>query len=108
MRLRVQVIEPSGILDGVKAKQLQSQIKDIVADGVDIVLIDLENVRYMDSSGLGALIAVQRLIRKANGNFFLCSVNDQVNMLLELTKMNQLFKIFANRDEFNTEVISKA
>jgi anti-anti-sigma factor len=108
MSPRVQVIQLSGMLDGVKAKELQCQIRDIVASGADIILIDIENVKYIDSSGLGALIAVQRVTRKANGNFFLCSVNDQVNMLLELTKMNQLFKIFANRDEFNTEVISKA
>ncbi len=102
----VEVIQPSGILDGTKAKQLRRQISDIVTTGVDIVLIDLQNVTFMDSSGLGALIAAQRIVRAANCKLFICSVNDQVKMLFEMNKMNRLFEIFANREEFNNTVLS--
>ena len=102
----VKVIQPSGLLDGIKAKQLRHQISDLVASGVDVVLIDLENVKYVDSSGLGALIAIQRIMNTANGKLFLCSIQDQAKMLFELTKLNQEFDIFANQDEFNQTVLS--
>lgn len=102
----VQVLEPSGILDGIKAKQLRRQITDIVTTGVDIVLIDLQKVTFMDSSGLGGLISAERIVRTANGKLFLCSINDQAKMLFELTKMNRVFEVFANQEEFNNTVLS--
>lgn len=46
----VKVVEPSGILDGIQAKQLRRHITDVVTTGVDIVLIDLQNVTFMDST----------------------------------------------------------
>lgn len=102
----VKVFEPSGILDGIQAKQLRRQISDVVTTGIDIVLIDLQNVTFMDSSGLGGLISVQRIVQTANGKLFICSVNNQAKMLFELTKMDRVFQIFANREEFNNTVIS--
>ena len=68
--------------------------------GVDVVLIDLQKVTFMDSSGLGGLISAQRIVQTANAQLFVCSVNNQVNMLFELTRINQLFEIFAEREEF--------
>lgn len=102
----VQLVQPSGIFNGPEAKQLRRHIDDLVNTGVDIVLIDLQNVTFMDSSGLGALIAAQRIVRAANCKLFICSVNDQVKMLFEMNKMNRLFEIFADREDFNNTVLS--
>ena len=103
----VQLVQPSGIFNGPKANQLRRYIDDLVNTGVDIVLIDLQDVTFMDSSGLGALIAAQRIVRAANSKLFICSVNEQVKMLFELNKMNRLFEIFADQEEFNNTVISQ-
>lgn len=103
----VQLVQPSGIFNGPKANQLRRYIDDLVNTGVDIVLIDLQDVTFMDSSGLGALIAAQRIVRAANSKLFICSVNDQVKMLFELNKMNRLFEIFADQEEFTNTVISQ-
>ena len=102
----VQVVEPLGILDGTKAKQLRRHITDVVTTGVDIVLIDLQNVTFMDSAGLGGLISAERIVRTANAQLFLCSINDQAKMLFELTKMNRVFEVFDNQEEFNKTILS--
>ena len=102
----VKVLEPAGILDGIQAKQMRRQISDIMTTGADIVLIDLKQVTFMDSSGLGGLISAERIVRTANGKLFLCSINDQAKMLFELTKMNRLFEVFADREEFNNSILS--
>lgn len=106
MSLSVEVIQPSGIFDGTKAKQLRRHISDIMTTGVDIVLIDLQNVTFIDSSGLGGLISAQRIVQTAHSKLFLCSVNNQAKMLFELTKMDLLFEFFANQDEFNDKVLA--
>lgn len=106
MSYRVKVIEPSGILDSVKGNQLCREVSEIVAN-IDIVLIDLKDIKFVDSSGLGALISSMQMVRNANGELFVCSLNDQVKMLFELVKMERVFKTFANKDEFNRSVIAQ-
>lgn len=96
----VKVVQPTGLLTGNNAKQLRYQIDDLVTTGINIVLVDLENVTFIDSTGLGALISAQRIAKIANCKLFLCSINKQVKMLFELNRMERLFDIFASQDEF--------
>lgn len=106
MNCSVKIIEPSGILDGIRGNQLRREVSDIVATGADIVLIDLKEVKFVDSSGLGALVSAMQMVRNANGKLFICSVSDQVKMLFQLTKMERIFQPLADRDEFNRQVLT--
>ena len=102
----VKVVHPSGILDGVRANQLRRDINDIVATGADIVLIDLKDVNFIDSSGLGALVSVMKTVRTGGGKLFVCSLNDQVKMVFELTRMDRVFEKFADQGGFNRKVLA--
>lgn len=102
----VKVVEPTGILDGIRGNQLRREVNDIVETGADIVLIDLKNVNFMDSSGLSSLVSAQRIVRSAKGKLYLCSINDQVKMVFELTRMDRVFEIFTSRNEFNSVIVS--
>ena len=96
----VKVVQPSGILDGSKAAQFRQEISDLVASNVDLVLIDFKNVSFMDSSGLGSLVLALKTVRAAGGKLFVCSVNEQIKMLFELTSMDRVFEIFPTREDF--------
>lgn len=106
MDTSVKVLEPSGILDGIRGNQLRREISDIVADNVKIVLIDLKDVKFIDSSGLGALVSSMQMIRNANAKLFLCSVSDQVKMLFQLTKMDRLFQSFDDQADFCRQILA--
>ncbi len=106
MSPNIKVVEPSGILDGIRGNQLRREVGDIVNNGVDIVLIDMKDVKFIDSSGLGALVSAMQMVRNVNGKLFVCSVGDQVRMLFELTKMDRIFKTFVDQDEFNRQVLT--
>lgn len=101
----IKVIEPSGILDGNKGNQLRRDISDVVEKGTDIVLVDLQNVSFMDSSGLGAIVSACKTVRSSGSKFYICSINDQVRMLFQLTKMERVLTPFANREEFNQAIL---
>lgn len=101
----VKIVQPSGILDGIKANVLRREINDIVEKGVDIVLIDLQEVTFMDSSGLAGLLSALKTVRGAGGKLFICSANDQVKMLFQLTRMERVLEIFPNQEEFNKAVV---
>ncbi len=102
----IKVVQPSGILNGMKGNQFRREVSDVVAAGADIVLIDLQEVTFIDSSGLGALVSAMKIVRSAGGKLFICSVNDQVKMLFELTKMDRVFEIFDNQNEFNQRFLA--
>lgn len=106
MDINVKVLEPSGILDGIRGNQLRREISDIVANKVEIILIDLKEVKFIDSSGLGALVSSMQMVRNANGKLFLCSVSDQVKMLFQLTKMDRLFQTFDDQADFCRQILA--
>lgn len=102
----VKVVQPSGILDGTKASQFRQEISNLVESNVDIVLVDFQDVTFMDSSGLGALVLALKTVRAAGGKLFICSVNEQIKMLFELTSMDRVFEIFPSREDFENAVMS--
>ncbi|MEH2467989.1 STAS domain-containing protein [Nostoc sp.] len=106
MNLSVKVIELTGILDGIRGNELRREVSGIVANGTDILLLDMKEVKFIDSSGLGALVSAMQIVRNANGKLFVCSISDQVRMLFELTKMDRIFQTFTDQDEFNRQVLA--
>lgn len=98
--------QPSGILDGINGNQLRRDIISTVETGVDIVLLDLQDITFMNSAGLGTLLAATRAVKTKGSQIFICSVNEQVKMLFTMTKMERIFEIFANRDEFKSTILS--
>ncbi|BDA68465.1 anti-sigma-factor antagonist [Rivularia sp. IAM M-261] len=106
MDTNVKVLEPSGILDGIRGNLLRREISDIVANKVEILLIDLKEVKFIDSSGLGALVSSMQMVRNANGKLFICSASDQVKMLFQLTKMDRLFQTFDDQADFCRQILA--
>ena len=106
MSLNVKVLELSGILDGIRGNELRREVSSIVADRTDILLLDMKEVKFIDSSGLGALVSAMQITRNANTKLFVCSISDQVRMLFELTKMDRIFQAFADQEEFNRQMLA--
>ncbi len=104
MKSVVKVIRPSGILDGTQANQFKQEISESLAKNAKIILIDFQDVTFMDSSGLGVLVLALKNARTAGCELFLCSINEQIQMLFELTSMNQVFKIYGSREEFELTI----
>jgi anti-anti-sigma factor len=106
MSLSVKVLELSGILDGIKGNELRREVSGVLANGAEILLIDMKEVNFIDSSGLGALVSAMQMARNANAKLFICSISAQVKMLFELTKMDRIFQTFADQDEFNRQILA--
>jgi len=100
----VQIIEPEGILDGTKTADFQHQIEQCVESGVHTILVDFQQVTFMDSSGLGGLVKALKTVKAADVKFFLCSINEQIGMLFELTSMDNYFTILSDREEFTKQL----
>jgi anti-anti-sigma factor len=86
----------SGIIDFSARKALGVLIEERVAHGQRDFVLDLRHVTFMDSSGLGALVACFSSIRKQGGSMKLAKVPNQVLELIEMTKLSHFFDLCDN------------
>ena len=81
---------------GVKILELAN---DAVNDNVFGIAVDVENVRYMNSSGLGVLITLLTKVKNKGGEIVLIRPSDQIKKLLEITKLNAVFASYDSEEE---------
>jgi anti-sigma B factor antagonist len=100
----VTVLAPSGRLDVAGAPSLKDAVTEAVKnDGPPKVVIDLEGVSFVDSTGLGSVIAALKLVRSSKGDLRLAAPNQQVRVVLELTTLDRVFPYFATVEEALTD-----
>ena len=63
------------------------------------VVLDLSQLRFVDSSGLGAMLSCLRQLSAKRGDLKLCGMSKQVRGLFELVRMHRIFDIFGTREE---------
>jgi anti-sigma B factor antagonist len=102
--MQFQVTEQVGILDGTTANVLRQKIRDVLQTPAPAILIDLSQTTFVNSSGLGALVSMLKMVRSHEKELYLCSLNEQVKMIFELTRMGRVFKTFQNRSEFEQKM----
>jgi anti-anti-sigma factor len=81
-----------GRLNMVAAPRLKEAIDEAVGAGTPRIVVDLSAVSFMDSSGLGALIAGLKKARQASGDLRIAGVNDQVATVLRLTNLDRVLR----------------
>jgi anti-anti-sigma factor len=93
------VVAPTGRLDVAGAPTLKDAISGAVKDGPSRVVIDMEGVSFVDSTGLGSVIAALKQIRGNQGQLRLAAPNQQVRVVLELTTLDRVFPYYATLEE---------
>lgn len=79
------------------AAETRNEIKDLVEAGRTRLVLDLQSVDFVDSSGLSVLVSTLKAVHAANGEVILLSPSEGVRMLIELTRLHQVFEIFEDR-----------
>jgi len=106
MSSQVTVVKVSGLFDSINGNRIRREVMDLLDSGHINILIDCQDVELMDSSGLGVLVMIYKKVREVNGCMGLCAAPPQVVMLLELTKMNNVFPVFPDQDAFQNHLKS--
>ena len=86
MRLR-------GRLDAASAPGLLARLNGAIAEGKTQFVVDLAEVPFIDSTGLGALVSGLKVARREEGDLRLAAPSEQVSRLLRLTTLDRVFTI---------------
>ena len=84
---------------GDSATALRSTIRNLVARGSTKLLLNLAGVRYIDSSGIGELIANYTTVGRSGGQLKLLSLTEKVQDLLVITKLLTVFDVYDDESE---------
>lgn len=100
----IRVVAVRGELDLSTAPQLEGPLEEAIAVGDASVVVDLSECEFIDSTGIALIVrAWQRLDCAAagdgEGRVVICSYNDQVRRVLEITGLNLSIAIHSTRDE---------
>lgn len=86
-------------LDSRNAPELKSEIVYLNKSGVKNIVVNMEKTRYCDSSGLSALLVGKRLCKEAEGSFVVCAVQEPVEKLVKISKLDMVLQMTPTLDE---------
>ncbi len=96
----VVILDVSGPLTaGEPASHLREALHDLLAQGRKNVVLNLQDVDYIDSTGLGAMVVCYTSLRKSGGALKLLNLNRRNIELLVLTKLSTVFEIFSDEQD---------
>lgn len=85
-------------LDAGNVKQFKAQAAPLITPGAKIIF-DLSSLKFVDTSGLGALLSCLRQLHAVGGDLMLCGMAKPVRALFELVRMHRVFEIFNTEEE---------
>lgn len=93
------VLQVSGEVDLYNVSELKKALFSITDGNFTSVVVDMKNVNYMDSSGIGALVAGQKKMKAHGGKFALINIHDDVLNILKLATLDKFFQIYESEDD---------
>lgn len=86
-------------LDAHNSGDLKAQMLKLFEEGKADLVLDLQEVKFVDSSGLGAMVSGFKNASSRNGSLKLAGLQLQVKSMFELTRLHRVFEIFPTVDE---------
>lgn len=94
------IFKPVRIFSSVAGADLSIWVQESLDNGNTILLMNFQEVLFMDSTGLAMLVTAHNTVKRAGGRLILTNLQGQVQMLLETSNMNDFFEVYSNPTEF--------
>ncbi len=93
------VITVAGEVDVYTSPTLKREIARVMDDGCENVIVDLEKIGFIDSSGLGVLVSALRAMKEQGGTMRLVCSADSILKIFRITGLDKVFPLFASVEE---------
>ena len=95
----VSVVTVAGEVDVYTAAQLRAALDEEIASGRSHLVVDLDGVSFLDSTGLGVLVGRLKLVRNSSGWLRIVCSNDRILRVFRITGLDKVFGIHTSLDE---------
>ncbi len=87
------------LMGGPESQEFHDQLSAFIGVGKKNIIVDLSDVKYVNSSGLGNLVRGFSSVKEAGGQLKLAGVSDKVEGVLSITKLLSVFELFNNVED---------
>jgi anti-sigma B factor antagonist len=94
----VNVLSLSGRLDAYSATEVETKLNSLIDTGQPRLVVDLEKLEYISSSGLRVFLAALKKVKKQDGDIKLACMKPFIKEVFDIAGFSQLFNIFDNRE----------
>lgn len=94
-------------LDASISSQFKEEVQAMIAQGAHHILLDFNQVDFIDSSCLGVLVSLLKALQ-GKGELAVCSLNNNIHSMFKLTRMDKIFTIGTNQSETLQQMCSIA
>ena len=95
----VYILDLEGEIHLYNVQEFKNKVQELMDASNYNILINLEKVTYIDSSGIGALISTLSKLKKYHGSLKLVHVYASIKRVFELTKLTSFFEIYENEED---------
>jgi anti-sigma B factor antagonist len=95
----VQVLSLKGSFDTYHAQSVRQWLEQATKSDPAKVVVNLQDVSFLDSTGLSTLVQGMKRSRQLNGDIRLCGLRPPIRMVFELTRLDRVFEIFGSEEE---------
>ncbi len=92
------VILKGKLMGGPETSAIHEKVKDLVEDGVTKVVFDMAKVSWLNSTGLGTIMASSTTLSHAGGELKVAGLQDKARGLFSIAKLDSVFKIYGSAD----------
>jgi len=94
------IVKVKGDIDSTTSTIFSNTIFDILNNDEKInIIADLENLRYINSTGLGAFLNITKTVRLKGGIFVICGINDNIKEVIDIIGAGTSLNIYKDTDE---------
>lgn len=93
------ILRPAGEIDLARSPALRSALSRTQDARPARLVVDLQKVPYMDSSGVATLVEAMQVARRYRGSLVLCGMQERVRSIFEIARLNTVFRIVDSLDE---------
>jgi anti-sigma B factor antagonist len=93
------VLAVAGEVDVATVPRLREQLHSLVAQGRHHIVVDLEGVDFLDSTGLGVLVGALKRVRTNGGELALVCTQSRIRKVFEVTGLTKVFSLYDSVDE---------
>jgi len=86
-------------IDAIKTPQLKTELTTLNAEGVKSFILDFTEVKYVDSSGLSAILLANRICEGSGGILVVYGLQDGVKKLITISQLDKVLNIFPTKEE---------
>lgn len=92
------LIQVSGEIDAYTAPKLREELMPLAEEDHQVMIVNLKDVTYLDSTGLGVFVGLFKQLQKNNGELKLIQLSDRLMRLFEITGLSNIMNLTANSE----------